>query len=147
MASLAEAARLLGVPLPELTASTAAEDLQKWKDGPLKAAWRRVARENHPDRSPEPERAAATERFQVLSDLHDRLREIRVEARAPGGWVGPGDSSAAADGVPPPRAPEPAYTTTEPPPGAPRHRTVRTWTDAKGVTHTHVHQWGGGWRR
>lgn len=140
MSRTREAAIRLGVELPKLTdPDTAAADLEAWKNGPLKDAWRALSRKLHPDRAPEAEREEATRAFAALSDAHDRLRSITVKL------VG---RKAA------PVAPETAFTDEEvlsPETDDDGERLgtwqegnqwVRRWKDERGVIHAQTHVGG-----
>ena len=143
MSRTRDAAVRLGVELPKLSdPATAADDLEAWKNGPLKEAWRAQSRKLHPDRAPEHEREAATREFAALSDAHDRLRSISVKI------VG---RKAA------PVAPETAFTDEEvlSPDGEPveddgerlgtwqeGNQWVRRWKDERGVIHAQSHVGG-----
>lgn len=143
MSRTRDAAVRLGVELPKLSdPATAAADLEAWKNGALKEAWRAQSRRLHPDRAPEEDREEATRAFAALSDAHDRLRSITVKI------VG---RKAA------PATPETAFTDEEvlSPDGEEAdedgerlgvwqegNQWVRRWKDERGVVHAQSHVGG-----
>lgn len=135
MSSITQAITLLGVALPKLRAEAAAEDLQAWKDGPLKEAWRAAAKANHPDRAAPAEREAATQRFATLSAAHDRLQALtaRITDRGSGAAA-----TTTAEAEEPATAAHPHQHVDA------RGRVHTTYVDAQGRAHTHVQSGGFG---
>ena len=69
---------LLGVTLPKLEPTGAVETLKSWQEGELRTAWKKAAKEHHPDRHQDGDKAKAEETFKALKDAYEYLRTLKV---------------------------------------------------------------------
>lgn len=85
--------RVLGITLPP-----AGSDLDAWKKGALKARWKAVAKELHPDLQPEAKKEEARIAFTRASAAHEALVEISSREAWPPPGVGNWDDEAEYEG-------------------------------------------------